>query len=246
MTKVVASIEARMTSSRLPGKVLKDLAGVPLLTRMLRRLRQCLTLDAVVLATTTNSDDDCLEEWARAENILCHRGSEGDVLRRVVDAHEKFDTDIIVELTGDCPFVDPEVIDLGVETFLKNQCSVVTNVRSPSYPQGVDVQVFKLNDLSKVAKDIHDPAVREHVSLYFYERPEIYDIVHLIAPRSLQAPQVRLQCDYAEDLEFLNSLYLLLDERCGDTFSTHDVLAMLTERPELLEINRYCVEKPVR
>ena len=246
MTKVVASIEARMTSSRLPGKVLKDLAGVPLLTRMLQRLRQCSTLDAIVLATTTNSDDDCLEEWARQEDVLCYRGSEQDVLGRVVEAHKGLSSDVIVELTGDCPFTDPELVDLGVETFLNNECSVVTNARIPSYPQGVDVQVFRLSDLSDVAKNGDDAAVREHVSLYFYENPDIYKTIHLIAPRGMQGPGLRLQCDYREDLEFLNSIYPLLDERYGGAFSTRDILATLAKFPELREINGHCIEKPVR
>src|SRR5688500_15677756 len=200
MPRVVASIEARMGSSRLPGKVLADVCGVPALGRTVRRLARCGRLDHIVLATTTAAADDVLADWAAAQGLSCHRGSEDDVLARVVGAHRAANSDIIVEITGDCTLLDPEVIDLGIETFFANDCDVVTNARIPSYPQGADVQVFRLSDLEQVARTVDEPAVREHVSLHFYEHPDRYRIVHLIAPASWQAPDLRLQLDYDEDL----------------------------------------------
>ena len=246
MPKVVASIEARMGSSRLPGKVLTDIGGVPALTRLIRRLRQCRALDDVVLATTTSPKDDEVVYWAQTNNVPVFRGSEDDVLARVVGAHQMMGSDIVVEVTGDCPLLDATVIDLGVETYFANDCDVVTNARVPSYPQGADVQVFQLKALSDVADSVSDPAVREHVSLYFYENPEQYKIIHLIAPQMWKAENLRLQLDYPEDLEFIRTVYSRLEPQYSDSFGIHEILSLLKHDPALREINAHCVEKAVR
>lgn len=244
--RVVASIEARMGSSRLPGKVLANINGVPALTRLIRRLQQCRTLDDIILATSTSAADDVLEQWAVANGIRVFRGSENDVLARVVGAQRAARSDIAVEVTGDCPLLDPDVIDLGVETFFANECDVVTNGRIPSYPQGADVQVYRLLDLAEVAASIDDPAVREHVSLYFYENPQRYRTIHLIAPRTWCAPEQRLQLDYPEDLELIRAVYARLEPQFGDAFRVPQILSLLSSEPALAAINAHCVEKAVR
>lgn len=246
MTRIVASIEARMGSSRLPGKVLMDIEGHPALQRLLTRLQSCRCLDDIVLATSTASADDVLAEWAKSQGLACHRGSEGDVLQRVVEAHQMMNSDIIVEVTGDCPLLDPEIIDLGIETFLANDCDVVTNARFPSYPQGADVQVFRADALAHVARTIDDPAVREHVSLYFYENPTLYRVIHLIAPLAQRAPEIRLQLDYTEDLQFIREVYRRLASEHGPCFGVAEILELLRRSPEVAQINAHCVEKPVR
>lgn len=235
-----------MGSSRLPGKVLMDIGGVPALERVVRRLRLCRRVDDIVLATTTSRQDDALAEWARSSGLAVYRGSEEDVLERVVRAQQTMESEVVVEITGDCPLLDTELIDLGVETFFANDCDVVTNVRVPSWPQGADVQVFRLKQLAEVAETIDDAAVREHVSLYFYEHPERYRILHLLAPRSLHAPQRRLQLDYAEDLEFIRAVYSKLEPRHGDRFGTREVLELVAREPALAAINAHCVEKATR
>jgi spore coat polysaccharide biosynthesis protein SpsF len=243
---VVASIEARMGSSRLPGKVLADVNGVPALTRLHRRLRNAALLDDIVLATSVLPQDDILEEWAGDNGVSVFRGSADDVLSRVVGAQRMMQSEIVVEVTGDCTLLDPEVVTLGIETFFANDCDVVTNARVPSYPQGADVQVFRLSDLEEVEATIDDAAVREHVSLYFYENPQQYSVMHLIAPRSWQAPQQRLQLDYAEDLDFIRQVYSRLEPEYGDSFGIPEILELLTREPALRAINAGCVEKPVR
>lgn len=246
MPRIVASIEARMGSSRFPGKVLADVQGQPALTRLIRRLRRCERLDDIVLATTTSPADDALVRWAERTGVPCHRGSEEDVLQRVVDAHQKMRSDVVVEVTGDCILLDPEVIDLGIETFLENDVDVVTNVRKLSFPMGADVQVFRLDALADVARTVHDPAVREHVSLHFYEHPEKYRVMHLFAPRRWRAPELRLQLDYHEDHRFIEDVYRNLEPRHGDAFGIEEILALLREKPALGEINRHCEEKGAR
>lgn len=244
--RVVASIEARFNASRLPGKVLLDIAGAPALTRLLRRLRRARSLDDIVLATTTAPTDDALVEWARSEGVPFHRGSEVDVLARVVGAHRALGSDLIVEICGDCPLIDPEVIDMAVATFKLNDADVVSNTSRLGFPQGADAQVFRLAALEEVACTVRDPAVREHVSLYFYEHPERYRIIHLAPPPRWHRPEQRLQLDYPEDLAFVRAVYERLQPEHGDAFGLDEILALLAREPRLAAINAHCREKPVR
>ena len=244
--RVVASIEARMGSTRLPGKVMADIRGMPSIARLVNRLKACIRLDDIVLATSTAPADDPLVEWAESTGVQVHRGSEDDVLLRVVESHQKMDSDIVVEITGDCPLLDPEIIDLGIETFLANDCDVVTNVKVPSYPEGADVQVFKTAALSTVEKTVHDASVREHVSLFFYENPQIYRIIHLIAPASYKGARLRFQLDYEEDLKFIRAIYDQLEPKHGGCFGIKEIMGLLDQNQDLRKINAHCIEKPVR
>lgn len=245
--RVVASIEARMGSSRLPGKVLKDIHGQPALWRLVDRLRQCRSVDDVVVATSTAPSDDVLAQWCVERSIPCFRGSEDDVLNRVVGAHKSMDTDLVVEITGDCPMTDPEVVDLGVETFLAHAVDVVTNCgRYLTWPMGQYVQVFPLTLLEEVARTIDDEAVHEHVSLYFYEHPERYRILELLSPRRWEEPTWRLQLDYPEDLEFQRQVFSHLEPLFGPYFGTEEIVNLLKRKRELVEINMQCQERSTR
>lgn len=235
-----------MGSSRLPGKVLMDVCGRPALTRLLRRLQRAKLVDDLVLATSVRPNDDALEEWAYREGIRVYRGSEDDVLDRVVCAHEMMQTDIVVEVTGDCTLLDPMIIDLGIRTFMENECDVVANVSKLSFPMGIDVQVFPFGLLQEVERTVTDSAVREHVSLYFYEHPEKYRIFHLIAPDRWCGPDLRFQLDYPEDLQFIREVYNRLELQYGDGFGLEEIMALLGREPHLTNINRQCVEKSPR
>jgi spore coat polysaccharide biosynthesis protein SpsF len=244
--RVVASIEARMGSSRLPGKVLVDVNGVPALSRLLRRLRRCEMVDDIVLATTTAPADDALERWARGEGVACHRGSEDDVLRRVVEAQRALDGEVVVEVTGDCILLDPGLIDMGVAMFHANDCDVVTNARVPGYPLGADFQVFPLALLAEVERTVDDPAVREHVSLFFYENPDRFRIIHVLPPPRWRRPEMRLQLDYPEDLEFIRAVHARLESVFGDAFGIEEIVQLVNREPALLDLNVHCVEKATR
>lgn len=244
--KVVASIEARMGSSRLPGKVLYDIHGKPSIERLFNRLQLCKNLDSIILATTDKPIDDPLEAWAQNKNVAIYRGSENDVLNRVVEAQKSMNSDIVVEITGDCILLDPNIIDLGISTYLANNFDVVTNARIPSYAQGLDVQVYSLEILEHVEKTIFDPAVREHVSLYFYENPSLYKVCNLIAPPQWERPNLRLQLDYKEDLELIKTLYERIEPKLGYSFGVEAIIEELNSDPTLEEINKHCEEKPVR
>jgi spore coat polysaccharide biosynthesis protein SpsF len=243
MARVIASIEARMGSSRLPGKVLADVNGKPALTRLLNRLRRCELLDGIILATSTDPKDNAVVSWAKSEGINYHRGSEDDVLLRVVQSQQKMNSEVVVEVCGDMTLLDYELVDQGIRTFEENDCDVVTTTCKPSYPVGADVVVFRLKDLIWVQENILDPQVREHVSLYFFQHPERYRIINLIAPKRFHAPDKRFVLDYPEDLEFIRAVYRCLEPEYGDNFGVPEILQLLKEKPELTEINSQIVER---
>lgn len=244
--RVVASVEARMGSSRLPGKMLSDVCGKPAVERLMDRLARCCLLDEVVLATTISEADDALAAWAGAKGVMCFRGSEEDVLDRVVKAQRMCGGEVVVEVTGDCTLLDPELVDMGVATFFANPCDVVTNVRQLSFPMGMDIQVFRLSELERVAAAVDDRAVREHVSLYFYEHEERYRIIHLMAPARWHAPAYRFQLDYPEDLAFIRLIYTALEPEFGPAFGIEEIMHYLRLHPELTDINIHCEEKAPR
>ncbi len=236
-----------MGSSRLPGKVLMDVGGVPALTRLVQRLRAVPNLDGIILATTTGPADDALEAWARREGVACFRGSENDVLDRVVRAQQQAGGEVVVEITGDCTLLCPDVIELGIETFFANDCDVVSNCGAvQTWPQGADVQVFRLDALHDVAQTISDAAVREHVSLYFYEHPERYRIHYIVAPKAWREPGWRWQLDYPEDLAFIRRVYAALEPEHGPVFGTAEIVSFLRGAPDVIAINAHCEEKAAR
>lgn len=245
--RVVASIEARMGSSRLPGKMLMNIGDKPAIQHLVDRLRNCSTLDDIVLATSTNPSDDTLVNWAESYGVKTFRGSEDDVLQRVIDAHVYMKTDIIVELTGDCPFTDPDIVDIGVNTFLHNDIDYLTNCEVSSAPPGLYVQVFRLNSLLKIGETIEDPAIREHVSLYYYENPTQYKIFNLVSSPKLKLPAgTRIYLDYPEDLDFLSAIYESFKSRENKNFNAEDIVKLLKDRPELLNINSHLEDVPLR
>lgn len=244
--RIIASIEARMGSSRLPGKVLTDIGGKPALARQIERLRHSDGIDDIVVATTTAPADDAIVKWARDFGVATFRGSEEDVLARVVGAQKFMNSDIVVEVCGDTPLGDPDIIDQAIALFMANDCDVVSNTWKLSYPQGISAQVFRLADLEEVERTIADPAVREHVSLYFYETPERYRIIHMMAPPSCQAPEQRLQLDYGEDLELIREVFRRLEPNHGAAFGIIEIMKLLRADPVLAAINANRNEKPVR
>jgi spore coat polysaccharide biosynthesis protein SpsF len=195
-------------------------------------------VDDVILATTTDGKDDVLASWADSEGVEFHRGSEEDVLLRVIEAQRKMKAEVVVEICGDMTLLDPEVVDLGVKAFLESECHVVTTTCKPSYPVGVDAVVFRLRDLEWISENVGEPQFREHVSLYFFKHPEKYRILHLSAPKRLEAPHLRFVLDYPEDLEFIRAVYARLEPVYGDRFGLREIVDLLEKEPGLVEINR--------
>jgi len=239
--KIVATIEARMTSSRLPGKVLMKVLDKPILHYLVSRLKRVQSLDEIVLATTTNCTDDILVEFANNENIRCYRGSENDVMDRVVEAAKSVDADLIVEITGDCPIIDPNIVEQVVQTYINNNVDYVSNNNVHSYPDGMDVQVFSLNLLIKSLNMTDAILDREHVTLHIRNHPELFSHLNLVAPPELWWPELGLTLDERSDFELLKKII----ENFGDNnlFDCYNVVKFLRENPDLVAINQNVVRK---
>ena len=236
--KIVATIEARMTSSRLPGKVLLDLAGKPALQQLVERLRRSRYLDEVVVATTDRSTDDPVAEMCRRIGCPVFRGSEDDVLARVLGAAKSVSGDLIVEITGDCPAVDWRHVDLLIETFFAGQYDYVANVAGPRpYPVGFEVQVFPTAVLAEVDQLTQNPVDHEHVSLYIYSHPERYRIHYVEAGPELYQPDLEVTLDTPEDYQLIQAIFKALLPSNPD-FSALDVVNLLQQQPELLALTR--------
>jgi len=239
-------LEARMGSSRLPGKTLKKINGEPLIKRVIDRINCSKIIDKIILATTTNSKDDILVDYAKEINIDVFRGSEDNVLERVVKAAESFSVEHIVELHGDNPFLDPEIIDLSINKYELTKCDYISNTINKTFPMGLRVQVFATKLLRKVYDTINDPAVNEHVSLYFFENPDIYHIENLTAPSEINRPEIRLTVDTLKDFEFVSKIYSkILDKNLYPDFTTMDVLNII-DQEQIPLINKNIKSKPVR
>jgi spore coat polysaccharide biosynthesis protein SpsF len=243
--KVVATIEARMESSRLPGKTLAPILGRPMLEMFIERLRRARRVDQVVVATTTNRADDAIEELARRLGVGWFRGSSDDVLQRVLLAARKYEADVIVETTGDDPFIDPGTIDEAIAIFMTGKYDHVSNAVEKTYPLGLETQVFPVKVLAEVDHLTQDPADRENVSLYIYEHPEKYRLGHLFAPPKIRGREVRLTVDTQPDLDLARAIY----ERLYPTnpaFSIYEVIELLDREPELARMNQRIPQKQAR
>jgi len=234
--KIVATIEARMTSSRLPGKVLMPVLGKPMLHYLVLRLRAVPSIDAIVLATTSNATDDPLEAFATETGIACFRGSEDDVMQRVVDAAESTAADIVVEITGDCPIIDPEIVEQTIRMFKAHDADYVGNAQVRSYPDGMDVQVFRLNTLKRSAALTIDRLDREHVTLHIRNHPELFSHVHLVAPPEIHWPELGLTLDERADYELLTRIIEHFED--APLFTCLDAVRLLRNRPEWIAINQ--------
>ncbi len=240
--KIVATIEARMTSTRLPGKVLLPLEGEPVLSRLVDRLKKSRYIDEIVMATTTNPHDDVIVELAKQKVIKCWRGSEDNVLERVLQAAQSVDADLIVEITGDDPLIDWRHIDHLIDMFTTGSFDYVANNLERTFPRGFDVQVFPVAVLNEVYTLTKDPVDLENVSIYIYNHPEKYRLGNWKAMGFMRRPDIRVTLDTPADYEFINTIFQKLLPDNPD-FSAEDVVHLLERKPALLEINRDIKQK---
>lgn len=244
MPRTIATIEARMTSTRLPGKVLAEAEGKPMLELMVERLRFVPELDQIVIATTVNATDDPVAALAERLGIGVWRGSEDDVLKRVLDAAKAHHADVIVELTGDCPLIDPAIVSSVIQTYRTAGVDYVANVLERSYPIGMDTQVFATRVLDDVARRTDDPADHEHVSLYIYRHPQIYSLLNVRAPAGEMRPELRLTLDTPEDLAVIRAIFGALRPKKRD-FSLAEMIEFLDRNADIAAINSTVVHRHV-
>jgi spore coat polysaccharide biosynthesis protein SpsF (cytidylyltransferase family) len=227
-----AIIQARMTSTRLPGKVLEDLGGEPLLARVVERALRATRLDQVGVATTDRATDDPVADFCRQSGILCFRGDEDDVLDRYRQAAAAFGGDVIVRLTADCPLLDPAVIDRVIEGFESADCDYASNTVKPTFPDGLDTEVFTRKALETAWRDAALTSEREHVTPFIWKRPEQFRIRSVEQAVDLSA--LRWTVDDAADLQFVRAVFAGIEP--GQT-AMEDVLALLRRHPDIGSIN---------
>ena len=233
---VAAVIQARMTSTRLPGKVLMPAAGRPMLAHEIDRVRRANSVERICIATTTNADDDPVVALAEAEGVAVFRGSEPDVLGRFVGAAESVGAEIAVRLTGDCPLTDPALIDSVVALFRDSDPKVdyATNSFPRTWPIGLDVEVASMTALRLANKEATDSYDREHVMPFLYRQPERFGIASYTSPVNLGANRWTL--DERSDYELLvRIIEALVPENPG--FGWQDVIALLDAHPEWRTLN---------
>jgi len=243
--KIVATIEARMRSSRLPGKVVKPILGRPMLALLIERLQRVPEIDAVVVATTVHENDAAIEQVARGAGAECFRGSEEDVLDRVLQAARTAEADLIVEVTGDCPLLDPKTVGRVIRAFLSGRVDYCSNVIQRTYPRGMDIQVFPVAVLARVAELTQDPAYREHVSLYIYEHPEQFRLRNVESGLDPALRDYRLTVDTPEDFVLVQAVYEELYPS-NPAFGLREILELFERRPDLPALNSSVRQKAVR
>lgn len=231
--KVVAIIQARMSSTRLPGKVLMDIAGKPMLWHVVHRVSQARLVDEVVIATSSKKSDDPIVAFARKNNIPCFRGSEEDVLDRFYQAAKAYQADVIVRITADCPLLDPAVVDKVVAAYLQGDYDYVSNTFRYTYPDGLDVEVFSFDSLELAWREAKTAVEREHVTPYIRNSSQLRlgSVEH---ERDLSSFNYRWTVDEERDLEFVREIY----RRMGrDLFSMEEVILLLEQDPQLSTTN---------
>jgi spore coat polysaccharide biosynthesis protein SpsF len=229
-------VQARMGSSRLPGKVLADLAGAPSIVRLFERLKRVKGAPVIVLATSTRGIDDPLA--ALVENmpgIELWRGSEQDVLKRYADAARHFDIDPVVRITGDCPLMEPAMIEAVLDRFAATGCDYADNVVPRTFPHGYDVQVVSRSALETADREASDPYEREHVLPFVNRRPERFADAHVVR-EGAPCPEMRITLDYPEDLALIRTIYERLYP-ANPNFGLEEMLALRDAEPALFEIN---------
>lgn len=216
-----------MGSSRFPGKTLADLAGRPMLARVVERVRRAAAVDKVVVATSTAAGDDPIGEFCAQEQVPCFRGSEDDVLDRFYGAAKEHGADVVVRITADCPLIDPGVIDRVVERFQRGDCDYASNALRYTYPDGLDTEVFSMAALEQAWREAKKPSEREHVTPYL--RSGKFRAAN-VENESPSEPQ-RWTVDHPADLEFVRAVYAAFAGK--KDFRYREVLELLKERPEL-------------
>jgi len=247
--KIDVIVEARMSSSRLPGKTMMKVLGRPNIELMIERLRKANYIDDIIVATTLNSSDDVIVDLCNKKQISFYRGSENDVLGRVLQAAKCFATDIIVEITGDNPLADPVLVDKMVEKFLQvDEIDYLSNdfgAYIESYPVlipfGLNIKIFTRNVLSGIEKITSHPTDREHVVNYILQNMKKFKTMEYKIEKEYQRPEFRFTMDYPEDFQVIKSVYENLYPQ-DKNFSTQDIFKYFDSNKDVASLNSKCIQ----
>jgi spore coat polysaccharide biosynthesis protein SpsF len=231
---VLAILQARMSSSRLPGKVLLKVCGKPLLQHQIERIGRCDSLDALVVATSTDSSDDEIEGLCASLHVQLYRGSLHDVLDRFVQAARPRAPEWVVRLTGDCPLADPKIIDRVVRQATQGEFDYASSALHPTFPDGLDAECVRLRCLEQAWRETAQASDREHVTPFIYSRPERFRLGEVRHPVDLSS--FRWTVDEPRDFIFVSQVFERLYPS-NPAFSMQDVLALLEREPSLARLN---------
>jgi spore coat polysaccharide biosynthesis protein SpsF len=240
--KIGAIVEARMASSRLPGKVLSQVREVPMLGRLVERLKMVPELDQILVATTINPGDDEICEVASKYGAAFFRGHEENVLSRVLECAQMYSLDLIVEVTGDCPIIDPGIVSKVINEYLKSGSDYVTNAHVRTYPDGMDVQVYRTEILRNSASLVTTELEREHVTLHIRNNPNLFSRFDVSAPDHQRWPELGLTLDTFSDLQVLTKIIEALEPE-NPAFDLDATLSFLRANKEVQELNKYILRK---
>ena len=239
----IAIVQARMGSTRLPGKVLKKIKDKTILDYVIERLKFCNEIEDIVLATTTDKKDDVLEKYALSKGISYFRGSEEDVLSRYYKAAKNYKADIIVRITSDCPLIDPEIVDEIIKKHIENKADYTANIIERTYPRGLDTEVFNFDVLEETYKNADERTQRAHVTPYIKEHPDKFKLQNIAAHKKIKRPDIRITVDTKEDFELIEKIILHFNNL---DFKAEDIINFLDKNPELLEINKNIKQKKLK
>jgi len=233
-SEVLAIIQARMSSTRLPGKVLMEIMGKPMLELHIERIQRSTEISRLVVATSIGEEDNPIETLCRKIGVSCFRGSLDDVLDRFFQAAKFYQPKHVVRLTGDCPLADPAIIDRVIKLHLKHGYDYTSNTLPPTWPDGMDVEIFRFSCLKEAAKEAKLPSEREHVTPFIQNRPQQYALGNLSNKKDLSGH--RLTVDEIFDFDKVKRIYAALHPQKSD-FSLREILSLIESDPELSSIN---------
>jgi spore coat polysaccharide biosynthesis protein SpsF len=233
---IAAILQARVSSTRLPGKVLMPILGAPMLLRQIERVRRAKLIDALLIATSDDASDDPIALLCKKQDVQCFRGSLDDVLDRFYQSARRLLPDHIVRLTGDCPLCDPLLIDQVVEHHLRGCFDYTSNTIEPTYPDGLDVEIFRYCCLEETWHEARLPSQREHVTPFVYQHPERYRIGSV--KHDVDLSELRWTVDEPEDLELVRRIYGDMYPN-NQAFGTADILDYLDRQPDLKMVNTH-------
>ena len=240
--KVVAIVQARLASTRLPAKVLLDLGGVTALERCIRRVRNFPNVSDVVVATSDSDDGDIIASLSRRIGVQVFRGSESDVLSRYAGAAKEHQADVVIRCTSDCPLLDPACSGDVIQAFLDGGVDYASNTLDRRLPRGLDTEVFSADALYRAERDATDPGEREHVTMRLYRRVDLFKTRSVVGPDGEDHSNLRFTLDTLLDYRFLFSLFERLGD-AADEATLAQILATLGREPKLVDINRTVVQK---
>lgn len=237
MSRIVTVIQARVGSTRLPGKVLRPILGRPVLLRQIERIRRSQWHGTLVVATTSLPEDDTIVQLCESEHIHVLAGHPTDLLDRHWFVGSEYDAEAVVKIPSDCPLIDPKVIDAVIRRFLEGSFDYVSNLHPPSYPDGNDVEIMSMTALTQAHREARRPLEREHTTPFFWENPDRFRLSNVTWDTDLDySMSHRWTLDYEEDFQFIQSVYEQLYSG-KPAFDLEDILRLLHRRPDIAQMN---------